>query len=54
MKSSTASREDIEKSGLEIIKASALSALEEEGKVTSNCVDRVRSFVFSFMRKALT
>lgn len=40
VKSSTASREDIEKSGLEIIKASALSALEEEGKVTSNCVDR--------------
>lgn len=40
VKSSTASREDIEKSGLKIIKASALKVLEEEGKVTSNCVDR--------------
>lgn len=41
VKPPTASREDIDNSGLQIIKASDLSKYEEEGKVASNCVDRV-------------
>lgn len=43
VKPPTATREEIEKSGLQIIRASELSRYEEEGKVASNCVDRVCS-----------
>jgi hypothetical protein len=39
----TATREEIDKSGLQIIKGSELLQYEEEGKVASNCVDRVRA-----------
>jgi hypothetical protein len=37
----TTTKEDIEKSGLEVIKASQLSQYESEGKISSNCTDRV-------------
>lgn len=37
-----ATREEIEKSGLEVFKASLLQEYEANGKVASNCVDRVR------------
>jgi len=40
VKPQTASKEDIEKSGLEIIKASMLKQYDEEQKITSNCVER--------------
>jgi len=40
VKPPTATREDIDKSGLQIVKASELARLEEEGRVASNCVDR--------------
>ncbi|KII86997.1 hypothetical protein PLICRDRAFT_31114 [Plicaturopsis crispa FD-325 SS-3] len=39
-KPTTATKEDIEKSGLEIIKSSALEQYEKDGKISSNCVDR--------------
>ena len=42
VKPPTATREDIDKSGLQIVKASELPRLEEEGRVASNCVERVR------------
>lgn len=41
VKPPTATREDIERSGLEIIRASDLERLESEGRVANNCVDRV-------------
>ena len=37
-----ATREDIDKSGLQVIKYSDLERYEQEGKVASNCVERVR------------
>lgn len=40
VKPPVASREDIEKSGLEIIKASSLLEYEKAGKVASNTVER--------------
>ncbi|KAF7799383.1 hypothetical protein EIP86_010615 [Pleurotus ostreatoroseus] len=40
VKPPTATREDIDKSGLQIIKASDLSRYEKEGRVQSNCVER--------------
>ncbi|EKM75523.1 hypothetical protein AGABI1DRAFT_116356 [Agaricus bisporus var. burnettii JB137-S8] len=39
-KASTASKDDIEKSGLEVIKRSQLEMYEREKKVSSNCVER--------------
>lgn len=44
VKPPTATREDIDNSGLQIIKASDLSRYEQEGKISSNCVDRVSDF----------
>lgn len=41
VKPPTATRDDIEKSGLKTFKASALSEYEQTGKVSNNCVDRV-------------
>ena len=41
VKPPTATHEDIDNSGLQIIKASELSRYEEEGRIASNCVDRV-------------
>lgn len=37
----TASKEEIEKSGLEVIKASTVSQYETEKKISSNCTERV-------------
>ena len=42
VKPPTVSKEDIEKSGLKIVKASELGQLEKGGEVASNCLDRVR------------
>lgn len=44
VKPPTVSREDIERSGLEIINASMLGEYEKQGRVANNCVDRVRVF----------
>jgi hypothetical protein len=40
VKPQTVSKEDIEKSGLETIKASMLEEYEKQGRVSSNCIDR--------------
>lgn len=48
VKPPTVSREEIEKSGLEIIKASSLEHYEKSGRVSSNCTERVRiCYIFS-------
>ena len=44
VKPPTVSKEEIERSGLEIIKASMLEEYEKQGRVASNCIDRVRIF----------
>lgn len=41
VKPQTASKEEIEKSGLEIINPAKLEQYEKEGKVASNCLERV-------------
>ena len=41
VKTPTVSKDEIEKSGLEIIKVDKLREYEAAGKVASNCVDRV-------------
>lgn len=43
VKPPTATKTDIENSGLQIIKASELSQYEQDGKISSNCTDRVRA-----------
>ncbi|KIP03742.1 hypothetical protein PHLGIDRAFT_31661 [Phlebiopsis gigantea 11061_1 CR5-6] len=40
VKPPTATHEEVDNSGLQIIKASDLSRYEEEGRIASNCVDR--------------
>ncbi|KAJ3529237.1 hypothetical protein NM688_g7882 [Phlebia brevispora] len=40
VKPPTATKEDIDKSGLQIIKASEVPRYEREGRLTSNCVER--------------
>jgi len=40
VKPPTVSKEEIEKSGLEIIRASMLEEYEKQGRVASNCIDR--------------
>lgn len=45
MKPPTVSKDEIDKSGLEIIKASQLPQHEKDGKVASNCLDRVSHFL---------
>lgn len=42
VKPPVATKEEIEKSGLETIKASEMRQHELSGKITSNCMDRVR------------
>ena len=42
VKPPTATKEEIDKSGLQVMKASDLQRFEQEGKVSSNCVERVR------------
>lgn len=44
VKPPTVSKEDIEKSGLEIIKPAELQRYEKAGKVSSNCIERVNLF----------
>jgi hypothetical protein len=44
VKPPTVSKDEIEKSGLEIIKAAQLAQHENDGKVSSNCLDRVCCF----------
>ena len=41
VKPPTATPEDIEKSGLQIIKSTDIPQYAAEGKVASNCIDRV-------------
>lgn len=43
VKPPTASKEEIANSGLEIIKPAQLAEHEKNGKIASNCVDRVRT-----------
>jgi len=43
VKPPTVTKDDIEKSGLQIIKASEMEQYEKDGKVASNCLDRVSS-----------
>jgi len=40
VKPPTVSKEEIDKSGLELIKASVLEEYEKQGRVASNCIDR--------------
>ncbi|KAF9532385.1 hypothetical protein CPB83DRAFT_677055 [Crepidotus variabilis] len=40
VKPPTVSKDDIENSGLEVVKASQLTKIFDEGKVTANCLDR--------------
>jgi hypothetical protein len=44
-KPQTASKEDIDNSGLEVIRVSALAEYEKIGRVAPMCVDRVRPFL---------
>jgi hypothetical protein len=41
VKPPTVSKEDIEKSGLEVIKISQVAQYEKENKIASNCTERV-------------
>lgn len=41
MKPPTATKEEIEKSGLQVFKASKIGEYEQEGKIAGNCVERV-------------
>ena len=41
VKPPVATREDIDKSGLQIIKTSDLEEYERQGRVASNCIERV-------------
>ena len=45
-KPQTVSREDIDNSGLEVIRMNSLAAYEKAGRVAPMCVDRVRLAVF--------
>jgi len=47
VKPPTATKEDIAKSGLEVIRPVDLIQYEKDGRVASNCVDRVRSLLDS-------
>jgi hypothetical protein len=44
VKPPTVTKEDIEKSGLEIIKPSQIEQYEKENKIASNCTERVRPY----------
>ena len=49
VKPPVATQEDIEKSGLQIILANELGEYERQGKVASNCVERVRPSHIGFV-----
>lgn len=42
VKPPVATREEIDRSGLQIINSSELARYEQQGKVASNCAERVR------------
>lgn len=44
VKPPVATKEDIDNSGLQIIKATDMKQYEEEGRIASNCTDRVRVY----------
>jgi hypothetical protein len=48
VKPPTATPEDIEKSGLEIIKSADIPQYSAEGRLASNCIDRVSLSLPSF------
>jgi len=43
VKPQTVSKEEIDNSGLEILQLAALEQYEKDGKIASNCVERVSS-----------
>jgi hypothetical protein len=45
VKPPTVTKEDIDKSGLEIIKAPQVEQYEKDGKISSNCTERVCSLL---------
>lgn len=45
VKAPTATKEEIEKSGLEIIRIEQLGQYERDGKISSNCIERVRALI---------
>jgi hypothetical protein len=45
VRSRTATTEQIERSGLEVIKAKEIASYEKEGRVHANCVERVSIFL---------
>jgi hypothetical protein len=47
VKPPTVSKEDIEKSGLEVIKSSQVAQYEKENKIASNCTERVRPYLIA-------
>jgi len=46
VKPPTVSKDEIDKSGLEIIKAESLEEYQKDGRVATNCVDRVCNLPF--------
>lgn len=54
VKPPTASKEEIDKSGLEVIKANSLEEYAKDGRVATNCVDRVWNHAFTFSSNLLT
>lgn len=46
VKAPIATKEEIEKSGLEVFKARDIKEYEASGNVTSNCVERVRHYSY--------
>jgi hypothetical protein len=48
----TASKEDIDNSGLEIIRRDQVVAREQEGRVASNCIERVSCVEVMVYRRA--
>lgn len=47
VKPPTASKEEIDNSGLEVIKADSLEEYAKDGRVATNCVDRVWNYAFT-------
>ena len=53
VKPPTATKEDIAKSGLEVIRPADLIQYEKDGRVASNCIDRVRPHRFCRLRRLI-
>jgi hypothetical protein len=54
VKPPTVSKEDIERSGLEVIKPDVIEQYEHEGRIASNCVERVCFPMFPFSERRLS